>query len=40
VAHAAHFSWDRTAEGLLRVYRDAVSEHRALIESRLAAYAW
>jgi D-inositol-3-phosphate glycosyltransferase len=40
VAHAASFSWDRTAEGLLRVYREAVTEHRALIESRLAAYAW
>jgi D-inositol-3-phosphate glycosyltransferase len=39
VAHAANFSWDRTAEGLLRVYREAVTEHRALIESRLAAYA-
>jgi len=40
VAHAADFSWDRTAEGLLQVYREAVVEHRALIESRLAAYAW
>jgi D-inositol-3-phosphate glycosyltransferase len=40
VEHAANFSWDRTAEGLLRVYREAVSEHRVLIESRLAAYAW
>jgi D-inositol-3-phosphate glycosyltransferase len=40
VLHAANFSWDRTAEGLLRVYREAVTEHRALIESRLAAYAW
>jgi D-inositol-3-phosphate glycosyltransferase len=39
VTHAADFSWDRTAEGLLRVYREAVTEHRALIESRLAAYA-
>jgi len=35
VAHAAHFSWDRTAEGLLRVYREAVTEHRALIAARL-----
>jgi D-inositol-3-phosphate glycosyltransferase len=39
VAHAAGFSWDRTAEGLLRVYRDAVTEHRALIAARLEAYA-
>jgi D-inositol-3-phosphate glycosyltransferase len=43
VAHAADFSWDRTAEGLLRVYREAVTEHRELIVSRLAdsgTYAW
>jgi D-inositol-3-phosphate glycosyltransferase len=41
VAHAADFSWDRTAEGLLRVYREAVTEHRELITARLAgAYAW
>jgi D-inositol-3-phosphate glycosyltransferase len=40
VAHAAGFSWDRTAEGLLRVYREAVIEHRALIAARLEAYAW
>jgi D-inositol-3-phosphate glycosyltransferase len=40
VAHAAGFSWDRTAEGLLRVYREAVTEHRALIAARLDAYAW
>ena len=41
VAHAAGFSWDRTAEGLLRVYREAVTEHRALIAARLeGAYAW
>lgn len=41
VAHAAEFSWDRTAEGLLRVYREAVTEHRALIAARLeGAYAW
>ena len=39
VAHAAGFSWDRTAEGLLRVYREAVTEHRALIAARLEAYA-
>lgn len=41
VEHAADFSWDRTAEGLLRVYREAVTEHRELITARLAgAYAW
>jgi len=41
VTHAADFSWDRTAEGLLRVYREAVTEHRALIAARLeGAYAW
>jgi D-inositol-3-phosphate glycosyltransferase len=40
VAHAARFSWDRTADGLLRVYREAVTEHRALIAARLEAYAW
>ncbi len=34
--HASNFSWDRTAEGLLRVYREAVTEHRALIAARLA----
>ncbi|MET0495507.1 MAG: D-inositol-3-phosphate glycosyltransferase [Actinoplanes sp.] len=36
VRHASNFSWDRTADGLLRTYREAVSEHRALIEARLA----
>ncbi len=42
VAHAANFSWDRTAEGVLRVYRDAVTSHRALIASRLSTVgaAW
>ncbi len=41
VAHAAQFSWDRTAEGLLRVYREAATERRALITARLeGAYAW
>ncbi|HET6529370.1 MAG TPA: D-inositol-3-phosphate glycosyltransferase [Actinoplanes sp.] len=40
VAHAAQFSWDRTAERLLRVYRHAVTSHRDLIASRVAAYAW
>jgi len=36
VRHANNFSWDRTAGGLLRVYREAVTEHRALIAARLA----
>jgi len=36
VRHASNFSWDRTADGLLRTYREAVAEHRALIEARLA----
>ena len=40
VTHAANFSWDRTAEKLLRVYRGAMSAHRALIASHLEAYAW
>jgi D-inositol-3-phosphate glycosyltransferase len=41
VRHAADFSWDRTADGLLRVYREAVTEHRALIEARLAgSFSW
>ncbi len=41
VAHAGQFSWDRTAKGLLRVYREAAAEHRALITARLeGAYAW
>jgi D-inositol-3-phosphate glycosyltransferase len=40
VAHASGFSWDRTAEGLLRVYREAVVQHRAMIAARLEAYAW
>ena len=39
VAHAANFSWDRTAEGLLAVYREAVTAHRELIASRISAYA-
>jgi D-inositol-3-phosphate glycosyltransferase len=41
VAHATDFSWDRTAEGLLRVYRESVTEHRALIAARLEkAFVW
>jgi D-inositol-3-phosphate glycosyltransferase len=40
VAHASGFSWDRPAEGLLRVYREAVVQHRAMIAARLEAYAW
>ncbi|MEU4216048.1 D-inositol-3-phosphate glycosyltransferase [Actinoplanes sp. NPDC026623] len=41
VRHARNFSWDRTADGLLRVYREAVTEHRALIAARLAgSFSW
>jgi D-inositol-3-phosphate glycosyltransferase len=41
VRHATNFSWDRTADGLLRVYRESVTEHRALIEARLAgSFSW
>ncbi|MCO8272580.1 D-inositol-3-phosphate glycosyltransferase [Actinoplanes sp. TRM 88003] len=40
VAHAADFSWDRTAENLVQVYREAVTEHRALIAKRLETYVW
>jgi D-inositol-3-phosphate glycosyltransferase len=40
IAHAANFSWDRTAEGLLAVYREAVVRHRAMIAARLEAYVW
>jgi D-inositol-3-phosphate glycosyltransferase len=29
VAHASRFSWDRTAAGLLAVYREAVAANRA-----------
>jgi D-inositol-3-phosphate glycosyltransferase len=39
VRHAAGFSWDRTARGLLRVYREAVAQHRAMIAARVEAYA-
>jgi D-inositol-3-phosphate glycosyltransferase len=28
VEHARHFSWNRTAAGLLAVYREAVTSHR------------
>jgi D-inositol-3-phosphate glycosyltransferase len=28
VEHARHFSWNRTAAGLLAVYREAVISHR------------
>jgi D-inositol-3-phosphate glycosyltransferase len=31
-AHAARFSWNATASGLLAVYRDAMFEHRARFE--------
>ncbi len=41
VAHASNFSWDRTAQGLVQVYRETVTEHRALIAARLErAWVW
>ncbi|HLU32984.1 MAG TPA: D-inositol-3-phosphate glycosyltransferase [Natronosporangium sp.] len=38
VAHARAFSWDRTAEGLLAVYRQAVAERRSRLAAQLAPY--
>lgn len=35
VAHATRFSWDRTAAGLLEVYRGAVAENRARLAAQL-----
>ena len=35
VAHASAFSWDRTAERLLAVYREAVTANRARIAAQL-----
>jgi D-inositol-3-phosphate glycosyltransferase len=40
VRHASGFSWDRTAEGLLAVYREAVVQHREMIAARIESYAW
>jgi D-inositol-3-phosphate glycosyltransferase len=37
VEHAAQFSWNRTAAGLLAVYRDAMAAYRALAPEQLAA---
>lgn len=39
VAHARNFSWTRTADGLLAVYRGAVTDHRNRITSELAGGA-
>ncbi|SDY07107.1 D-inositol-3-phosphate glycosyltransferase [Micromonospora pattaloongensis] len=39
VAHARQFSWARTAERLLEVYRGAVTDHRGRITSELAGDA-
>ncbi|WP_173078240.1 D-inositol-3-phosphate glycosyltransferase [Phytohabitans rumicis] len=36
VGHAQNFSWERTASGLLAVYREAVTEHRGRIAAELA----
>ena len=35
VEHAAQFSWNRTAAGLLAVYRDALAGYRALLPEQL-----
>lgn len=37
VRHARRFSWERTTDKLLAVYREAVSDHRARIHAELAA---
>lgn len=34
--HARHFSWDRTVAGLLDVYGEAISAHRARLAAELA----
>jgi D-inositol-3-phosphate glycosyltransferase len=39
VAHASQFSWDRTAGGLLDVYRDVMVAHRARLAARLSSDA-
>jgi D-inositol-3-phosphate glycosyltransferase len=39
VRHARHFSWDRTADALLAVYRGVVSDHRARQSAALAVGA-
>ncbi|HWG98799.1 MAG TPA: D-inositol-3-phosphate glycosyltransferase [Pilimelia sp.] len=39
VAHARRFSWDRTACGLMQVYREAVVEHAGRIADQLAGDA-
>jgi D-inositol-3-phosphate glycosyltransferase len=36
VVHAQHFSWARTASGLLAVYREAVTENRMRIAAQFA----
>ncbi|TMM39208.1 MAG: D-inositol-3-phosphate glycosyltransferase [Actinobacteria bacterium] len=37
ITHARRFSWDRTAQRLLAVYRDAVTEHRSRVAELVAA---
>jgi D-inositol-3-phosphate glycosyltransferase len=39
VAHARRFSWDRTASGLLSIYREAMATYRAQVSSELARQA-
>jgi D-inositol-3-phosphate glycosyltransferase len=36
VEHARHFSWGRTAGGLLTVYREAIAERRARLAAEMA----
>lgn len=36
VRHAAHFSWDRTVDGLLTVYRETIAEYRNRLTCQLA----
>ncbi len=40
VGHAREFSWDRTAAGLLAVYRDAVSANHAVQEAAMSGVPW
>jgi D-inositol-3-phosphate glycosyltransferase len=37
IAHARGFSWDRTAQGLLAVYREAVSSYRDRLDAHLSS---
>ncbi|HKT02436.1 MAG TPA: glycosyltransferase, partial [Rugosimonospora sp.] len=39
VAHASEFSWNRTAAGLLAVYREALTEHQLRLATAVGARA-